>query len=202
MTERAFYKSIEGCDKEGSPNAMCSLIILGPDEHGEPVSLGEATSFTGIVYPAIVPGGLSMIDVLFDDPLDYDYMHMVGVCEQFTKMVMAANANGSEMPSLILTVSEQGVLSKIMSCTNCAWSYIVAGAGQTVSGIRFIIDTKNIHFMEFDDDQLEKVFDELDEENMTEDAEIANILKMNREQVTSVIHTFDGKAVTDEMPQG
>lgn len=169
MKERDFYKLIEGRDEEGRPNAMCSLVIVGPDDHNDPVDLGDATSFDGAVYPAIVPGGLSMIDVMFDDPVNFDYIKMSGLCEQFNKMLVSANTNGSEMPSLILTVSEQGELSAIMSCVNCAWTFVPTSPEKVCTGLRFIVDTNNIHFLEFNEEQLYKVLDELEDEIIADD---------------------------------
>ena len=164
MNEREFYKRIEGRDDDEAPKAMCSLVIVGPDSNDDPNELGNTTTFNGAVYLAIIPNGLSMIDVIFEDDVDFDYIQMSGLCEQFNKMVMAANANGGEMPSLILTVSEKGELSAIMSCVNCVWSYVPNSPEKICTGLRFIVQTENIHFLEFDDNQVAKVLDEIEEE--------------------------------------
>lgn len=171
MTERDFYKKIEGRDDIGTPNAMCSLVILKLDANDEPAEVTTVTTMNGAVYLAIVPNGLSMIDVMFEEPMDYDYIQMGGLCEQFNRMVADANVHGSVMPSLVLSVSEQGDLTSVMSCVSCAWSYIPTSAEKICTGIRFIMETKHIHFLAFNDEQVNLVLNELEDEIISGDVE-------------------------------
>jgi len=164
MTEREFYYLIEGRDEENTPNAMCSLSILLPNKYSEPEEAAAVATSHGAVYLAIVPGGLSMIDVMFEDETDCDYLQMGGVCEKAFSMISAANANGTEIPSITLSVSEHGDFSAFMTCVNCAWSYIPTSAEKVCTGIRFIVETKNIHFLELDSTQIDKILYELEEE--------------------------------------
>lgn len=169
MTEREFYKLIEGRDETGTPKGMCSLVILIPDENGEPKQVATASTLNGAVYLAIVPNGLSMIDVMFDEPTDYDYIQLGGICEKFNIMISEANRNGTVIPSLVLSVSEQGDFSSFMSCVDCVWSYIPTSAEKICTGIRFIMETKNIHFLEFDETQINVLLNELEEEIISGD---------------------------------
>lgn len=167
MTERDFYKKIEGRDESGTSNAMCSVVILEPDTEDEPKEVASATTLNGAVYLAIVPGGLSMIDVMFEDNTDYDYIQLGGICERYNQMIADANREGTVIPSLALSVSEQGDFSAFMTCINSAWSYIPTSAEKTCTGIRFIVNTENIHFLEFDEEQTGKLLDELEDELIT-----------------------------------
>lgn len=164
MTEREFYQKIEGRDESGTPNAMCSVVILEPDGDEDPREIASATTLNGAVYLAIVPGGLSMIDVMFEEHTDYDYIQLGGICEKYNSLVADANRNGTTIPSLALAVSEQGDFASFMTCINSAWSYIPTSAEKVCTGIRFIVDTENIHFLEFDDEQVDKLLDELEDE--------------------------------------
>jgi hypothetical protein len=164
MTEREFYQLIEGRDESGAPNAMCSIVILEPDENDDPTEIASATTMTGAVYLAIVPDGLSMIDVMFDDNTDYDYIQMGGICERYNSLIADANRNGTTIPSLALSISEQGDFSAFMTCVNAAWSYIPTSAEKVCTGIRFIVKTEDIHFLEFDEEQVNKLLDELEDE--------------------------------------
>lgn len=167
MTEREFYQTIEGRDESGTPNAMCSVVILEPDDDDDPREIASATTLNGAVYLAIVPGGLSMIDVMFEESTDYDYIQMGGICERYNSIIADANRNGTTIPSLALSVSEQGDFSAFMTCINSAWSYIPTSAEKVCTGIRFIVDTENIHFLEFNPEQVDMLLDELEDELIT-----------------------------------
>lgn len=168
MDERSFYKKIEGVEEDGTSRAMCNLAIVGPDGDDDPIELGTAVALNGAVYLSIIPGGLSMIDVMFEDHTDYDYLKMAGLCDQYNKMVADANANATEVPSLTLVVSEKGELAMMMSCVGCAWSYMATSPDKPCSGLRFIVQTDHIHFLEFNDEQITKILDELEDEELSE----------------------------------
>jgi hypothetical protein len=174
MTERDFYKRIEGRDDTGTPNAMCSLVILTPDEDGDPSEVATATTLNGAVYLSIIPDGLSMIDVMFDEHTDYDYIQMGGVCEKLNFMVADANRNGTVIPTLALSISEQGDFSSFMTCVNCVWSYIPTSVEKICTGIRFIVKTEDIHFLEFNENQVNTLLDELEDEIISDGTSAVN----------------------------
>lgn len=168
MEEREFYKLIEGRDEAGKPNAMCTVNILMPDENDEPKELASVATMNGAVYMAIVPYGLSMIDIIFDEPTDFDYLQMGGICEHAFALISTANAEGTPVPSLTLSVSQQGDFAAFMTCMDCVWSYIPTSAEKICTGIRFITKTENIHFLELTEGQVVKVLDEIQEDMLTE----------------------------------
>lgn len=163
MTEREFYQEVEGRDKNGMSNAMISLSILYPNEE----DVAEQRTFStldGAAYFAIMPDGLSMIDVMFENYTDFDYIQLGDVCEEYFNLLSEANSNGTEIPSLVLSIAPKGDFSSIMTAMNCVWSYIPVSATKMCSGIRFIVQTGNLNFLEMTEEQADAILDELDDE--------------------------------------
>ena len=164
MTEQEFYSLIEGRDDDGTPKAMCTLGLLTVNDASEITELATAASLNGAVYLALIPGGLSMIDIMFDEPTDYDYLQLGGVCEMLNKEIANANRNGAEPPSLTLTLTQQGDFQTFLTATDCVWSYIPTSAEKICTGIRLITSTDNINFLELDDGQVDEMIEDMKEQ--------------------------------------
>lgn len=183
MDEREFYKLIEGRDKNEQARATvaASILLVSDDaieEDGTPevAQLDGVTIFDGAVYLAIQPNGLSMIDVMFDDPTDYEYLQMGALCEGYTTSLQAHNRGDGSLPLLSLNITEQDDIGEALTITNCVWSYIPTSADKVCTGIRFISLTENLHFVELSDEQVDLLLDEVGGELLEEEYEVTSRL--------------------------
>ena len=186
MDERTFYKLIEGRDEDEQAKASvtASILLVSEDaieEDGTPevAQLDGVTIFDGAVYLAIQPNGLSMIDVMFDDPTDYEYLKLGTLCEGYTECLQANNRGDGSLPLLSLNITEQGEIGRALTVTNAVWSYIPTSADKICTGIRFIALTENLHFVELTDNQVDLLLDEIGGELLDEEYETTT--KFNNE---------------------
>ena len=160
MTERDFYTLIEGTNEFDQPKATCVVSILQPDDKGDPEIVAQTVTHNGVVYMAIIPDGLSMIDIIFDTNVDYEFLQLGGLCEQFFDNVAAANREGGLIQTLALSIMENDTLDTNMSCVDCVWTYIPVTAEKVCVGVRFLCKTENIIFTELDEDQVDALLGE------------------------------------------
>lgn len=164
MTEREFYQEIEGRTEDEKAKAMCSLSILFPAEGDDVEEYKSVATMDAAVYPAIIPKGLSMIDLLFESNTDIDYLRFSSVCEEFFELVTDANRNGDAIPTLCLTVAPIGDFADVLSVLNCVYSYVPTTAEKICTGLRFIAMTEQVSFLSLDEDELNSVMDEINDD--------------------------------------
>ena len=167
VTESDFLKHTEGKGPNGISNANVTIAILTPDENGEIDEEDKRFIENGVVHYAIIPNGLSMIDVIFDSNVDFDYIQAGTICERFFDLAgITSRENTNKIPTLSLSITPKGDVANIMTAVDCVWSYVTASPELVCTGIRFICKTENISFVQLTPEQVNTIFDEIDAEDI------------------------------------
>lgn len=170
MTEREFYNQIEGRNEDEQAKAMITAsIVLTSNDEEEVAALDNISVFDGAVYLAVEPNNLSMIDVMFDEPTDYEYLQLGQMLEKFNEVLRAYNNGKCSEPLLTLTICRQNDVSAVLTVVNAVWSYIPTSPDKVCTGIRFIVLSDNLHFTELTDEQIDLILDEVGEEMLQDD---------------------------------
>lgn len=169
MTDEEFYKRIEGRNEDETAKAMVSLSIITIGDSDDDIQCSDNVSvYDGAVYLAVSPNNLSMIDVMFDEPTDFDYLQVGGICEKFSQMLSDYNAFGGRLPMLNIVICEQGDFQSSLNVLNAVWSYIPTSADKICTGVRLIALTDNLNFVELTDEQVDTVLDEVGDDLLQE----------------------------------
>ena len=159
-SEIEFLKETEGLDEDGNKKTMISINVTIPDDESrEPIAKFITEEAT--VFYAIMPDGISMIDILFDSNTDYDYLQFSKVCEEYFDNLSVANIYGTELPILTVTISPADDFSTFLTALKASWSYIPSTAEKTCSGIRITCQTENLLFAQLDKGTVTTIYDAL-----------------------------------------
>ncbi len=159
-------ESVKGIDEEGKSKAQVTVGIMDVVNNE---MIDSVTSLYGVLEAAIVPELNSAFQIVFSDPVDYEYLQLSSLLESYTKLVSGANDEGKVPPLLTLTIMPVGDLEKYITVVGAMYSYMATKPNEIPHGIHFIAPTENIEFFELEEDTVNELLDEIDEEAFLEE---------------------------------
>ena len=153
--ERDLVSLIEGNDESGKPKAACCVMIQGYERESEPE---EVTSFCTMeaVVSITMTDLWSVVDLTFEDDIDYDLIQMWQVCEEYSKLVQEEE----KRVSLVLSVTPLGDYDFFMVGMGGFWSLIAQEPGLGCNGLRFMFMKERFGVYELSDKEMEIMIEE------------------------------------------
>lgn len=153
--ERDLVSLIEGNDESGKPKAACCVMIQGYERENEPE---EVTSFctTEAVVSIMTTDLWSVVDLTFEDDLDYDLIQMWQVCKEYSKLVQEEE----KRVSLVLSVTPLGNYDFFMVGMGGGWSLLADEPGMGCNGIRFMFLKDRFGVYELSDKEMKIMIEE------------------------------------------
>lgn len=158
MTIQEFMERVEGVGSDGEKKAVCAVQILQAKGEDDAEVLREYVTPDSVVSFAIVPNGISMVDLEFDGATDYDFLQVAGVCDEYNERIRKIKSGDTVRPVLAVTVTAETDFERFLNLSDCAWCYTSTAAGEPTSGIRFIVGTSNIGYLELTKEQEDRLF--------------------------------------------
>lgn len=166
MSEQELLEAVKGLDEDGKSKAT---VVIGIMDVLKNEMIDTVTSFYGVLDVAIIPDYNSAFELTFCDSGDYEYVQLTGLLDEYFNLVSTANSNGAIPPLLTLTVMPAGDIENYLTVAGVMYSYKSKRPYEIPDGIHFVAPTENIEFFGLDEDTVNKLLDEVDEEEFLEE---------------------------------
>ena len=127
---------LEGRDDTGAARAVCNLSIQQWNG-AEWITITEKNTRDAVVSVYMTEVWLAM-DLEFEDRLDYDYLQMAQVCQEYVKMTKVGKKDEMMPVGLVLTLAPIGDYDYVLIGRNGFWSYMPERADGYCHVLRFI----------------------------------------------------------------
>lgn len=162
MEKKEFLAAISGRDSNNQSKAIISFNILGvSDDEEDIIQLEDTVCYDGVVYVAIQPEQLSIIDILWKNPTDYEFVRVEELLQRYNEYLKNYNQNDDVQHFLSVSIVAAGNLAANMNVLNCIWSYTTDNQYKICNGVRLITLSDNIKFTELNEEQLDILLDDI-----------------------------------------
>lgn len=114
---------LEGKDESGAARAVCNVSIrkVASDTEWE---LVEEKNTLDAVVSVCAAGVWIVVDLKFEDRLDYDYLQIAQVCMQYADMARAGDNDDELQVDLLLSMTPIGEYDYLFIGSNGFWSFM------------------------------------------------------------------------------
>jgi len=155
-TEKEFFELINESHKEEGAMFVCGVSIQRMISETEAEVVRSAFSMDASIR-IHVTNIWTVVDVIFEDYLNYDYLQILDVCNDYIQR----QGNSLQEPlSLVLTVTPLGDYDFFLSGVDGFWSYYTEEPTELVHGLRFIFQHDQIAGYELDSETVELMLKE------------------------------------------
>ena len=133
-SEKEIFELLEGIIAEEKSSVACGITIQRMKSEAEPEAIRTAFSLEAAIKSHITELW-TVVDVVFDDCLHYDYLQMLAVCEDYVEL---QKGKPLERMSLVLTLTPLGEYDFFFAGVDGFWAYYTDKATEPCHGLRFI----------------------------------------------------------------
>lgn len=157
---RVLFEALEGRDELGIPKAACSLTIqrIIAEDDTEVVQSVSTQDAEVSVYSTPL---WMIIDLCFEDRLDYGYLQFAQVCMEYLELV---NDSENEPLSLVLSLTPLGEYNYFVTGVSGAWNFQPDSPDGECNTIRFIFIKECFGVYELMDEAIEDMIEEAGQE--------------------------------------
>ena len=167
MKEKDIFISSCGVDEDGNGKAvaMIETLFVNADPDKEPESIDKIT-FDGVPLNIMRTARFTMIDFLFRDHTDYDYIRTMEMLKKFSDVRNSLEENATEIPTIQVTVTpkEHGGVYYI-SGVNAMWCSMSDEPGRSPDMIRFMFVNQDISTYRLSDEAMEELLNNWESED-------------------------------------
>ena len=157
---RVLFEALEGRDELGTPKAACSLTIqrIIAEDDTEVVRSVSTQDAEVSVYSTPL---WMIVDLRFEDRLDYDYLQFAQVCMEYLEL---ANDSDTEPLSLLLSLTPLGEYNYFVTGVSGACNFQPDSPDGECNTIRFIFIKECFGVYELTDEAMEDMIEEAGQE--------------------------------------
>ncbi len=133
-TEKELFALINESHKEDGVTFVCGVSIQRMISETEAEVVRSAFSMNAAIQ-IHVTDMWTVVDIIFEDYLDYDYLQILDVCNDYIQL---QKDTSQESMALVLTVTPLGDYDFFLSGVDGFWSYYTEEPTELVHGLRFI----------------------------------------------------------------
>ena len=153
---------MEGKDETGAARAVCNVSIRKAVSETEWETVEEKSTLEALVSVCVTDVWV-VVDLEFEDRLDYDYLQMAQVCMDYADMVRVGETD-KELADLVLAITPIGEYDYVLIGRNGFWSFMPERPEGYCNTIRFIFPREQVGMYEILESGVEQMVTEAEKE--------------------------------------
>ncbi len=151
-------RMLEGRDETGAAKAICNVSIQkwnGTDWE----TIAERNTMGAVVWVYVTDVWLA-VDLEFEDRLDWDYLQMAQVCQEYAEMTRVGRLDEVMPAGMVLTLASIGDYDYVFIGRNGFWSFMPDRAEGYCRVIRFVFLKEQCGIYELMESSVEQMIKE------------------------------------------
>lgn len=161
--ELELMRAVEGVDATGNAKAVCCVLIQKRDTELEPETISSACTMDAVLS-SCTTDVWAVVDLQFEEELDYDLLQMTQVCEDYVDLVKERDESDRKQLSLVLSITPVGEYDFFLIGMDGFWSLMAVEPGGECSILRFIFLKERFGAYELSAEVMEQMLEELIQE--------------------------------------
>lgn len=161
--ELELMRAVEGVDATGNAKAVCCVLIQKRDTDLEPETISSACTMDAVLS-ICTTDVWAVVDLQFEEELDYDLLQMTQVCEDYVDLVKERDGSDKKQLSLVLSITPVGEYDFFLIGMDGFWSLMPVEPGGECSILWFIFLQERFGAYELSAETIEKMIAEVTEE--------------------------------------
>lgn len=153
-------QAIEGVDEMGASKAVCNVSIQRGTNDSDIIVEAGCNTMNAVVSMCAAKVWV-MVDLRFENSLDYDLIQITKLCADYVQMVKNEMGKYNKPLSLVVSLTPAGEYDALIIGRDGFWSLIPSEAGGEPDTIRFIFMAEDFGAYELSEDAVEQMIGEV-----------------------------------------